>query len=80
MSRCDNVKQQVLSGTADANVSFDGLCKLLARLGFSERIKGDHHIFSRPGMREIINLQPANGKAKKYQVRQVRNLLLSYGI
>jgi len=27
-------------------------------LGFEERIKGDHHIFTKDGIAEIINIQP----------------------
>ncbi|HEY3857741.1 MAG TPA: type II toxin-antitoxin system HicA family toxin [Verrucomicrobiae bacterium] len=54
---------------------------MLRDLGFKERIKGSHHIFTFPNVREIINLQPdGNGKAKKYQVRQVRHLLEIYAI
>jgi transposase len=52
---------------------------LLLSLGFSERIKGNHHIFTRNDVIEIINLQPLkDGKAKAYQVKQVRNLILKY--
>jgi hypothetical protein len=29
---------------------------------------------------EIINLQPRDGKAKAYQVKQVRGLITSYGL
>ena len=29
---------------------------------------------------EIVNVQPRNGKAKPYQVKQVRELLLKYKI
>jgi hypothetical protein len=50
----------------------------LSRLGFSERIKGDHHIFTRENVEEIINLQPNGAKAKPYQVRQVRGIILRY--
>ncbi len=38
------------------NVLFIDLCQLLTRLGFDERIKGDHHIFTMIGIDEIINL------------------------
>jgi len=51
---------------------------LLNALGFSERIKGDHFIYSKIGVAEIVNLQPLGGKAKAYQVKQVRNLILKY--
>ena len=64
----------------DANVSFEGLCKLLCRLGFQERIKGDHHIFTMDGVDEIINLQPKRSKTKPYQVKQVRSLVLRYDL
>ena len=72
--------QQVLLGRSDANIAFSDLTGLLHALGFDERIRGDHHIFSRVGVEEIINLQPVGSKAKRYQVRQVRNIVLKYGL
>jgi len=58
---------RVLSGLADKNIRFQDLRRLLSDLGFSVRIKGDHHIFYKEGIEEIINLQPLkNGKAKAY--------------
>jgi predicted RNA binding protein YcfA (HicA-like mRNA interferase family) len=47
-------------------------------LGFEERVKGSHHIYFKDGIDEIINLQPSNGKAKPYQVKQVRELIIKY--
>jgi len=70
----------VLSGRSDANLSFADLCGLLEHLGFAERIRGDHHIFTRDGLAEIINLQPKDGQAKPYQVKQVRKLIAEYGL
>jgi len=67
---------RVLRGTSDANVRFDELCRLLKRLGFEERIRGDHHIFTRDGVEEILNLQPRSSLAKAYQVRQVRDVIV----
>lgn len=69
---------QVLRGTADANTPFQGLCSLLRDLGFDERTKGSHHIFTKEGIPEILNLQPKGAKAKAYQVRQVRRVILKY--
>ena len=63
---------QILRGTSDANIPFEGLIKLLQHLGFEERIKSSHHIFTKEGVEEILNLQPKGGKAKPYQVTQVR--------
>ncbi|MCH8151595.1 MAG: type II toxin-antitoxin system HicA family toxin [Planctomycetes bacterium] len=69
----------ILSAKSDANIRFDDLRRLLSRLGFEERIRGDHHIFMRLGIVEIINLQPLpDGKAKPYQVKQVRQLIARY--
>ena len=46
--------------------------------GFQERIRGSHHIFRKEGIEEKINLQHDDGKAKPYQVRQVRSILVGY--
>jgi hypothetical protein len=69
---------KILSGRSDANIGFNELCFLLSRLGFKERINGDHHIFYREDFLEIINIQPKADKAKPYQVKQVRDLILKY--
>jgi predicted RNA binding protein YcfA (HicA-like mRNA interferase family) len=70
--------EQLMSGAADADLSFDDLCQLLRRLGFKERIRGDHHIFAREGVEEILNIQPKEKHAKPYQVKQVRNVIRKY--
>src|ERR1700676_4227182 len=64
----------------DANIRFADLCALLFHLHFAERIRGDHHIFTPEGVAEILNLQPRDGKAKAYQVKQVRGVLTAYGL
>lgn len=69
---------QVLQGTADSNIRFDDLRSLLAALGFSERVKGSHHIFTRPHVVEILNLQARGSFAKAYQVKQVRAVIVRY--
>jgi hypothetical protein len=51
---------------------------LLRELGFDERTKGSHHIFTMEGIPEILNLQPRGAKSKAYQVRQVRNIILKH--
>jgi hypothetical protein len=78
MTRLDKILERILRGTSDANIPFDQLCQLLGRLGFREHIRGGHHIFTREDVEEIINLQPWAGKAKPYQVKQARNLILKY--
>jgi len=68
MSQSDRLLLRILRGTSDANISFEGLCQLLRRLGFDERIRGSHHIFTKEGVEEILNLQPQGRQAKPYQV------------
>ncbi len=63
---------------SDANVPFETLHALLRRLGFNERIKGDHHIFTKDGVEEILNLQPKDGQGKPHQVKQVSDGSLKY--
>ena len=63
---------------SDSNIRFIDLCNLLKLYGFTERIKGDHHIFTMRGVEEILNLQPKGTKAKAYQVRQVRKIIIQY--
>lgn len=78
LGKLDKILERVLQGTADANIRFDDLVALLRKLGFEERIRGDHHIFSRSDVEEILNLQPRGGQAKPYQVKQVRMVILKY--
>jgi HicA toxin of bacterial toxin-antitoxin, len=78
MSQADRLLLGTLRGTSDANIPLEGLCQLLRRLGFEERIRGGHHIFTKAGVEEILNLQPKGRQAKPYQVKQVRAVLLRY--
>lgn len=78
MAKYDKLLLRILRGTSDANIPFDDLCRLLCRMGFEERIRGSHHIFRKHGIEEKINLQREGSKAKVYQVRQVRAILLKY--
>ncbi len=78
MGRYAKLLERILSGRSDANIRFSELVQLLSHLGFAERIKGDHHIFTRDAIEEIVNLQPKGSMAKAYQVRQVRNVILKY--
>jgi predicted RNase H-like HicB family nuclease len=77
MARANKLLDQILRGGADANIPFSGMVQLLKRLGFQERVKGSHHIFFRDGVAEILNLQPYSGKCKPYQVKQVRNVIIT---
>ena len=69
---------KVLGGKSDANLAFTEVVALLKSLGFDLRIKGSHHILTKDGIEEILNLQPKNGKAKPYQAKQVRKVIVRY--
>jgi len=49
MSKQEKFLNEILRGTSDANIPFARMCQLLKRLDFDERIRGDHHIFTREG-------------------------------
>jgi hypothetical protein len=79
MPRLNRVLMRLLTATSDQNIRFGELRSLLIALGFRERIRGSHHIFSRDGVLEILNLQARDGgRAKPYQVRQVRDVIIRY--
>ncbi|MFM7852851.1 MAG: type II toxin-antitoxin system HicA family toxin [Flammeovirgaceae bacterium] len=78
MSKFEKLIVKLLSGNSDANFQFDELLSLLSKLGFQKRVKGSHHIFYKDGVEEIINIQEKSGKAKPYQVKQVRNIVIKY--
>lgn len=78
MTKFDKILHKILSGSSDSNIAFSELCQFLLQLEFKERIRGSHHIFTRNNVEEIINLQPRGSKAKPYQVKQVRNIIIRY--
>ncbi len=78
MARREKVLERVLGGQADANIRFEELRALLLHLGFAERTRGSHHVFGKSGIEEQINLQREGAKAKPYQVKQVRAVILKY--
>ena len=78
MSKVNKTLSRVLSGTSDTNISFQDICNLLRHFGFDERIRGSHHIFTREGIPEILNIQPRGSQAKAYQVKQVRGVIVSH--
>ncbi len=80
MGKYEKLYIQIMTRMSDANIPFDSMVILLKKLGFKERIKGDHHILTMDGVEEIINLQAKEGKAKPYQVKQVREVILRYNL
>ena len=81
MASLAKIFDAILRGQSDTNVRFADLQRVLRALGFQFRVKGDHFIYWRSDVEEIVNIQPLKGgKAKPYQVKQVRDLVLRYGL
>jgi len=80
MGKYEKLLNRILSGASDHNIQFDDLCQLLRKMRFIERTRGSHHIFRRDGISDLINLQRDNGKAKGYQVRKVREVIIKYNL
>jgi predicted RNA binding protein YcfA (HicA-like mRNA interferase family) len=80
MGKYDRLFERVMGGDADASINFSELCNLLSLFGFEMRIKGSHHIFRKHEIVEKINLQKDGSKAKPYQVKQVRLVVLKYNL
>ncbi len=78
MSKFEKILLKILRGTSDNNIPFEQLFQLLTNMGFNQRIRGSHHIFTKDGVEEILSIQPKGGTAKTYQVKQVREIILKY--
>ena len=63
------------------NIRFQKICKVAEVFGFKRRKgKGSHHIFTLPGVEELLNFQNIKGKAKPYQVKQLIKIIEKYGL
>ena len=80
MGRHEKLFESIVGGRSDANVDFDDLCALLIHLGFAQRVRGSHQMFTRTGVDDLINLQRSGSAAKSYQVRQVRRIIRRYNL
>lgn len=78
MSQYEKLLLKILLGNQDSSISFAELQKVLDVLGFQCRIKGDHFVYTKDGIPEIVNIQPKENKAKAYQVKQIRNIIIKY--
>lgn len=71
----------VMSGQSDNNIKFTDFQSLIMDLGFIfERQKGSHIIYYHDGIGEFMNIQADGNKAKGYQVRQLRGIILAHGL
>ena len=69
----------VLQGSR--NVRFGDFTRMVEAFGFRlARVNGSHHLFTRSGIPEAVNLQSYHGEAKPYQIRQFLKLVEKYGL
>ena len=62
-------RRKLLQKTIDGskNIRFTEMVNLVEGFGFKlTRTDGSHHIFSRPDIPELVNLQDVKGQAKPY--------------
>jgi hypothetical protein len=79
MPNASKIRAALLNPAKDYNHRFGDVVFFLESTGWRKRITGSHHIFTRAGVPVLVNLQPEkNGRAKFYQIRQVRATLISH--
>ncbi len=73
MSRTEKLIRKLRSGSA---LSFGELQAILELFGFRlDRTGGSHHIYVHPQVSRPVSIQPDGKDAKRYQVRQVRDII-----
>ena len=80
MSKWKKFRSKILSGQCDGNIDFAELVNYLRRCGFDLRTRGSHNLFTKNGIDVLINLQSDGSMAKRYQVHQIRDILIKYEI
>ena len=71
--------QKIIDGSK--NIKFAELVNLVKGFGFKlSRTDGSHHIFTRPDIPEIVNLQDVKGQAKPYQIKQFLKLVEKHNL
>lgn len=62
---------------SETNIKFKDLLKICENFFEGPKISGSHHIFKTPWKGQPwVNIQKDGNKAKKYQVKQVRDALI----
>ena len=75
------VNESVIDGHSDYNIRFVDFQNLLVDLGFKfVRQRGSHSIYYCDRIKEFVNIQSDGNKAKGYQVRQLRAIIMRHGL
>lgn len=66
---------------AHANVAFRDFIALVEAFGFRlDSSRGDHFLYVHPQSPDDLNLQPEQGEAKPYQIKQFLAAVRSYNL
>ncbi len=75
------IYNEVMSGKSDNNIKFNDFRNLIVDLGITfTRQSGSHVQYYHSEINERMTIQNANSKAKGYQVRQLRNIIIKHGL
>jgi len=73
------ILQKIVSGSK--NIRFSDMVNLVQGFGFTlSRTDGSHHIFTRPDISELVNLQNVKRQEKPYQMRQFLKLVEKHNL
>ena len=71
----------VKNGKSDNNIRYEDFQNLIIDLGFEfKRYNGSHEIYFNKTINKRMNIQRDGTKAKAYQVRQLRNIIIQYNL
>jgi len=71
----------VISGKSDNNINFNDFRNLIVDLGFEFiRQTGSHRQYFNHEINSFMNIQKDGSKAKGYEVRQLRKIILKYDL
>ena len=74
MTMRDKLTEKILDGNSDGNITFEEITQFLLSRGYSlKRVRGSHYHFRKEGAQPFNLQEGENGKAKRYQVKQVRD-------
>ncbi|MCL2050681.1 MAG: type II toxin-antitoxin system HicA family toxin [Lachnospiraceae bacterium] len=77
----EKIYNAVISGKSDNNIKYRDFQNLIESLGFEfKRQKGSHATYKNYSINERMNIQAEGNKAKSYQVKQLREIILEYDL
>jgi predicted RNA binding protein YcfA (HicA-like mRNA interferase family) len=79
-SRMHALRERLSAGDL-RNVGFVEFRRLIEAFGFElRRVSASHHIYRHPQVPRLLSLQPRDGEAKPYQIRQFLEMVEEYGL